>query len=175
MPKLSAPETKAPIRPETSAIVCTVRPNEGVEDSSLPGTLGVIKTRTCESEPRESTHGALQAHRHQSAVLAVDLRKQLLPGTFEHALNELLDHDLDLSVFDARYRNDETGATAYPPAIRLKVIPFASAWFSSMAAPPTGRRPRHTSAYRHSPTQSSPGLGARRVPPLLHQAPQRRS
>ena len=57
--------------------------------------------------------------------LAVDLRKQLLPGTFEHALNELLDHDLDLSDFDARYRNDETGATAYPPAMLLKVILFA--------------------------------------------------
>ena len=57
--------------------------------------------------------------------LAVDLRKQLLPGTFEHALNELLDHDLDLSAFDARYRNDETGATAYPPAMLLKVILFA--------------------------------------------------
>lgn len=34
--------------------------------------------------------------------LAVDLRKQLLPGTFEHAHNELLDHELDLSDFDAR-------------------------------------------------------------------------
>nr|MBA3763421.1 transposase [Chthoniobacterales bacterium] len=29
--------------------------------------------------------------------LAVDLLKQLLPGTFEHALNQLLDHDFDLS------------------------------------------------------------------------------
>ena len=57
--------------------------------------------------------------------LAVDLSKQLLPGTFEHALNQLLDHDLDLSDFDARYCNDETGATAYPPAMLLKVILFA--------------------------------------------------
>ena len=57
--------------------------------------------------------------------LAVDLSRQLLPGTFEHALNELLDHDLDLSDFDARYGNDQTGATAYPPAMLLKVILFA--------------------------------------------------
>ncbi len=57
--------------------------------------------------------------------LAVDLSKQLLPGTFEHALNQLLDHDIDLSDFDARYCNDGTGATAYPPAMLLKVILFA--------------------------------------------------
>ena len=57
--------------------------------------------------------------------LAVDLSRQFLPGTFEHALNELLDHDIDLSDFDARYCNDETGATAYPPAMLLKVILFA--------------------------------------------------
>ena len=57
--------------------------------------------------------------------LAVDLSTQLLPGTFEHALNELLDHDIDLSDLDCRYCNDETGATAYPPAMLLKVILFA--------------------------------------------------
>lgn len=54
--------------------------------------------------------------------LPIDLARQLLPGTFEHALNHLIDHELDLSVFDARYRNDETGAPAYPPAVLLKVI-----------------------------------------------------
>ena len=57
--------------------------------------------------------------------LAVDLSKQLLPGSFEHAVDHLIDHELDLSGFDTRYRNDQTGATAYPPAILLKVILFA--------------------------------------------------
>ena len=57
--------------------------------------------------------------------LAVDLSKQLLPGSFEHALDHLVDHELDLSGFDTRYQNDKTGATAYPPAILLKVILFA--------------------------------------------------
>lgn len=57
--------------------------------------------------------------------LPVDLARQLLPGTFEHALNHLLDHAIDLSSFDARFRNDETGATAYPPAMLLKVVLFA--------------------------------------------------
>ena len=29
--------------------------------------------------------------------IAVDLERQLLPGTFEHALNHLIDRELDLS------------------------------------------------------------------------------
>ena len=57
--------------------------------------------------------------------LAVDLERQLLPGTFEHALNYLIDHQIDLSGFDTRYRNDLTGATAYPPGMLLKVVLFA--------------------------------------------------
>jgi len=57
--------------------------------------------------------------------LAVDLKRQLLPGTFEHALDHLLDHEIDLSALDARFKNDETGASAYPPAMLLKVILFA--------------------------------------------------
>ena len=54
--------------------------------------------------------------------LAVDLEKQLLPGSFAHVVHHLLDHDFDLSSFDSRYRNDETGASAYPPGMLLKII-----------------------------------------------------
>jgi hypothetical protein len=57
--------------------------------------------------------------------IAVDLQVQLLPGTFEHALNHLIDHQLSLSCFDARFNNDATGATAYPSAMPLKIILFA--------------------------------------------------
>lgn len=57
--------------------------------------------------------------------LAVDLERQLQAGTFEHALCWIIDHALDLSSFDARYKNDHTGAQAYPPAMLLKVILFA--------------------------------------------------
>ena len=45
--------------------------------------------------------------------LAVDLQQQLPPGTFEHTMNHLIDHELDLTGFDARYCNDEAGAAAY--------------------------------------------------------------
>jgi transposase len=57
--------------------------------------------------------------------LAVDLERQLLPGTFEHAIHHLLDREIDLSALDARYRNDATGASAYPPATLLKLVLFA--------------------------------------------------
>ena len=57
--------------------------------------------------------------------LAVDLQRQLVAGTFEHALDWLVDHELDLTGFDARYRNDENGAPAYPPSLLLKVVLFA--------------------------------------------------
>lgn len=57
--------------------------------------------------------------------LAVDLQRQLLPGTFEHAMNHLIDRELDLSCFDERFKNDVTGASAYPPAMLLKVVLFA--------------------------------------------------
>ena len=61
----------------------------------------------------------------QPKLIPVDLSRQLLPGTFEHALNHLLDHAVDLTHFDARFQNDATGAPAYPPALLLKVVLFA--------------------------------------------------
>lgn len=57
--------------------------------------------------------------------LAVDLERQLLPGTIEYALSYLIDHRIDLSRFDARYCNDLTGASALPPGMLLKIILFA--------------------------------------------------
>jgi len=57
----------------------------------------------------------------------VDLARQLLPGTFEHALSHLPDHELDLNRFDARFRNDETGSPAWRPAVLRTVVLFACA------------------------------------------------
>ncbi len=37
----------------------------------------------------------------------------------------MIDKKIDLSVFDERYQNDETGAPAYDPAILLKIILYA--------------------------------------------------
>jgi len=61
----------------------------------------------------------------QLKMLPVSFQEQILPGSFEHTLNHLIDHEIDLAVFEHRYCNDETGAPAYDPAILLKVILYA--------------------------------------------------
>jgi hypothetical protein len=35
---------------------------------------------------------------------------QIVAGSFEHALNEIVEERLDLSEFDQRYANDQSGA-----------------------------------------------------------------
>ena len=61
----------------------------------------------------------------QMKLLPVSFREQILRGTFEYTLNELIDNEVDLKVFEGRYHNDETGAPAYDPAILLKIILYA--------------------------------------------------
>jgi len=61
----------------------------------------------------------------QAKLLPISFSRQILPGSFEYTLSYLVDHVLDLAVFDARYRNDETGAPAYDPAILLKIVLYA--------------------------------------------------
>ena len=54
--------------------------------------------------------------------LPIVLEDQIQPGTFEHALDLLVDTALNLSALDARFRNDETGASAYNPRVLLKIV-----------------------------------------------------
>jgi transposase len=61
----------------------------------------------------------------QTKLLPISYERQILPGTFEHTLSFLIDHKIDLSVFEDRYKNDENGAPAYDPAILLKIVLFA--------------------------------------------------
>lgn len=61
----------------------------------------------------------------QGKFIPVHFDKQILPGTFEYTLHYLIDNEIDLSVFDLRYCNDDTGAPAYDPAILLKIILYA--------------------------------------------------
>jgi len=61
----------------------------------------------------------------QGKFIPVHFDKQILPGTFEYTLHYLIDNEIDLSIFDLRYHNDETGAPAYDPAILLKIILYA--------------------------------------------------
>ena len=61
----------------------------------------------------------------QLVMLPISLEDQLEPGTLEYTINELVEKHIDLSVFEDRYQNDETGATAFNPKVLLKVILFA--------------------------------------------------
>jgi transposase len=61
----------------------------------------------------------------QGLFLSINLRAQLLPGSFEYMLNDLIGTKIDISVFDKNYRNDKTGASAIPPVVLLKLIIYA--------------------------------------------------
>lgn len=60
----------------------------------------------------------------QGHLLPVVFEQQIQPGTFEFAVHHLV-REMDLAAFEARYRNDETGASAYHPKILLKIVLLA--------------------------------------------------
>jgi transposase len=57
--------------------------------------------------------------------LPVVLSEQIQPGTFEFALDHLVDEELDLSALDERFANDQCGASAYDPRVMLKIVLLA--------------------------------------------------
>ena len=59
----------------------------------------------------------------QSLLIAINLRNQLIPGTFEWTIDYLI-NNIDISLFEQNYRNDFHGAAAYSPKLLLKVILF---------------------------------------------------
>jgi transposase len=62
---------------------------------------------------------------NQTPLIPVSLEPKLLQGTFEPALHVLGENKMDLSIFDCRYKNDETGCPAYDPTILVNVVLFA--------------------------------------------------
>ena len=52
----------------------------------------------------------------------VVLEDQIQPGSFEFALDKLVDTELDCSKLDAKFNNDEVGASAYDPRVMLKIV-----------------------------------------------------
>lgn len=58
-------------------------------------------------------------------LLPVVLSEQIQPSSFEFALDHPVDNELDLSALDARFRKDETGASAYDPRVMLKIVLLA--------------------------------------------------
>ena len=60
----------------------------------------------------------------QLMMVPVSLVEQLIPGTLEYAIHHVVEERLDLSDFDDRYCNDETGRKAIAPKVLLKIVLF---------------------------------------------------
>lgn len=58
----------------------------------------------------------------QSRMLPLFLEDQVQLGTLEYAIHHIIEERIDLSIFDRRYCNDETGRKAINPKILLKVV-----------------------------------------------------
>ena len=74
---------------------------------------------------REEPMPNYRGNEKQDLMIPVCLDDQLVPGTIEHAINWIVDREVDTSVFDAAYHNDHGGRSAYDPAALVKVILFA--------------------------------------------------
>ncbi len=59
---------------------------------------------------------------NQSKMIPLSYADQIVEGSFEYALGEIVEKHLDLSAFEKRYANDETGRPAYDPRLLLKVV-----------------------------------------------------
>jgi transposase len=55
-------------------------------------------------------------------LIPLSLEDQIEPGTFEFSLNYLVDKELDFSALDTKFKNDETGASAYDPRTMFKIV-----------------------------------------------------
>jgi transposase len=58
----------------------------------------------------------------QGLFLSINLKEQLLHGSFEYMLNDIINCKIDVSNFDKNYKNDLTGARAIPPKVLIKLI-----------------------------------------------------
>jgi transposase len=63
----------------------------------------------------------------RTVMLPVSLEDQLMSSTIEFAIHTLVESEMDMSRFDDRYKNDETGCKAYDPKVLLKVVLLAYA------------------------------------------------
>ncbi len=61
---------------------------------------------------------------NQLMMVPVSLEEQLIPGTLEYAIHHVVEERLDMSIFDDRYCNDETGRKAIAPKVLIKIVLF---------------------------------------------------
>ena len=58
----------------------------------------------------------------QDMLIPRGLKEQIMPGSLEYPIQSLVEKRMDVTLFDEKYRNDETGRRAYDPRILLKVV-----------------------------------------------------
>jgi transposase len=61
----------------------------------------------------------------QSELVALSLEEQLVPGTLEFAIHHIIENRFDISCFNDRFSNDETGRRAINPKILMKIVLLA--------------------------------------------------
>lgn len=62
---------------------------------------------------------------NQMVMIPVCLENQLVPGSLEFTIHQLVETRVNTGQFDARYANDEMGRPAYDPKVLLKVVLLA--------------------------------------------------
>ena len=69
----------------------------------------------------------------QGQFIPISFEKQILPGSFEHAVDFVVGEKLDFSILDEAHTNDNAGAPAYDPRVMLKIVlcAYARGIFSS--------------------------------------------
>ena len=61
---------------------------------------------------------------NQTVLIPIELEKQIIPGTLEYAIHHLIQERIDISYFDERFCNDETGRKAINPKLLMKIVLF---------------------------------------------------
>jgi transposase len=61
----------------------------------------------------------------QTMMVPISLDDQLVEGTIEFAINMLVEERMDMTRFDEKFKNDETGCKAYNPKMLLKILLLA--------------------------------------------------
>ncbi len=61
----------------------------------------------------------------QTTMIAIDLEKQLVPGSIEYVIHKLVEERVDIRQFEKKIKNDITGRPAYDQKILLKIILLA--------------------------------------------------
>ena len=62
---------------------------------------------------------------NQSMLVPITLSQHLYEGSLQEAIHIIVEEKLDLSAFDAHYKNDDTGRPAIHPKVLVKVILLA--------------------------------------------------